>query len=71
MIHNNQKTITIQNPDHSLLKESINIPENCSECRFHNFKINGLMQNKTLSVSIRCMKCGKINQEINHKPSLK
>ena len=46
--------------------ETLKIPEQCSECGFANFKIYGLMQNKQLSLTIRCMRCGKITQEINH-----
>jgi len=47
-----QKTVSIQFPDQSYLQESLNIPENCSECGFYNFKINGLMQNKKLVITI-------------------
>jgi len=45
--------------------ETINIPEECSECGFHNFKIYGLMQNKELSITLKCMRCGETIQEIN------
>ena len=45
---------------------SIVVPRECSSCGFGNFNIWGTVVGGRLRVEVRCMRCGKANDSLEH-----
>lgn len=48
-------------------KIDIEIPVECTNCKFSNFYVWGTLVNSRLKIEVRCIKCGKKNCDLDNE----